>query len=274
VGSGLLWHWRAGPSDSSERGHLREMLDSLPERSLLVADAGFTGYDLWKTLSAAGHEHLVRVGNNVTLLKKLGYVRERAGLVYLWPDREAQAEREPLVLRLVTLTTLGKPMYLVTSILDAKELSDVQLARIYRRRWGVEIYYRHCKQTFERSKLRSHNPDNALVELHWSLLGMWAMGLHSHARLIEQGVPPEKISFAGVWRAYRRAMREYKSIPDSGERLTQLLDLAVIDSYKRKNKQSRDYPRKKDRWKIQPPIIIKATPAQRQHAKRVKLMLV
>ena len=49
--------------------------------------------------------------------------------------------------------------------------------------WEIEVYYRHCKQTFEHRKLRSHNPDNAMVELHWSLLGMWAMGLHSHARV-------------------------------------------------------------------------------------------
>jgi hypothetical protein len=85
------------------------------------------------------------------------------------------------------------------------------------------------------------------VELHWSLLGIWAIGLHSHHRLIGQGVPPERISFAGVLRAYRRALREYKSRPDPGECLTELLDRAIIDPYVRQNKASRDYPRKKTR---------------------------
>lgn len=45
MGCGLLWDWRQGPSGSSERAHLREMLDGLPDKTLLVADAGFQGYD-------------------------------------------------------------------------------------------------------------------------------------------------------------------------------------------------------------------------------------
>ena len=201
VGSGLPWDWRTGPSDSSERGHFQEMLDSVPAGSLLTADAGFVGYDLWKAVLDAGHQLLVRVGSNVKLLKKLGYVREYDGVVYLWPNRQAKKRLPPLVLRMVVATSAGrKPVYLVTSVISKGELSDAQMVAIYRKRWGIEVYYRHCKQTFERRKLRSQNPDNAMVELHWSLLGMWAMGLHSHARLVGQGMLPERISFAGVWR--------------------------------------------------------------------------
>jgi len=270
VGSGLPWNWRTGPSDSSERGHLKEMLSSLPPRGLLAADAGFVGYDLWKTVLAEGHQLLVRVGSNVTLLKKLGYARERNGLVYLWPDQQAKKRQPPLVLRLVIASSGRHPVYLVTSILDHRVLSDRQVIAVYRRRWGIEVYYRHCKQTFQRRKLRSHNPDNALIELHWSLLAMWAMGLHSHTHLVRRGVSPQRISFANVWRAYRRSMREYQSRPDPGERLTDLLDRAVLDPYQRKNKTSRDYPRKKQPSSTGPPTIRKATPAQVQQAKQVK----
>ena len=271
VGSGLPWNWRTGPSDSSERGHFQEMLDSVPAGSLLTADAGFVGYDLWKIVMDAGHHLLVRVGSNVKLLKKLGYARERNGLVYLWPDRAAKKRLPPLVLRLTVVTNEERgPIYLVTSVMSHKKLSDAQMAAVYRKRWGIEVYYRHCKQTFERRKMRSHNPDNAMVELHWSLLGMWAMGLHSHVRLVGQGVLPERISFAGIWRAYRRPMREYKSLPDPGERMRQLIDRAIIDPYKRRNKTSRDYPLKKQEQAAGPPIIHKATRAQVQQAIQVK----
>jgi hypothetical protein len=247
------------------------MLGSVPAGSLLTADAGFVGYDLWKTLLDAGHQLLVRVGSNVKLLKKLGYARERDGLVYLWPDRAAKKRLPPLVLRLVVVTNKQRgPIYLVTSVMSRETLSDAQMAAVYRKRWGIEVYYRHCKQTFERRKLRSHNPDNAMVELHWSLLGMWAMGLHSHARLVGQGVLPEQISFAGVWRAYRRPMREYKSPPDPGERMMQLIDRAILDPYQRKNKTSRDYPRKKQEQAAGSPILRKATRAQVQQAMQVK----
>ena len=271
VGSGLPWNWRTGPSDSSEREHFQDMLGSTPAGSLLTADAGFVGYEFWKTVLDADRQLLVRVGSNVRLLTKLGYARERNGLVYLWPDRVAKKRLPPLVLRLTVVTNAErKPIYVVTSVMSHEKLSDAQVAAVYRRRWGIEVYYRHCKQTFERRKLRSQNPDNAMVELHWSLLGMWAMGLHSHSHLLARGVLPERISFAGVWRAYRRPMREYKSIPDPGERMRQLIDRALLDPYERKNKTSRDYPRKKQEQAAGPPIIRKASRAQVQQATQVK----
>ena len=271
VGSGLPWDWRTGPSDSSERGHFREMLDSAPVGSLLTADAGFVGYDFWKTVLDAGRHLLVRVGSNVKFLKQLGYARESDGLVYLWPDRHAKKRLPPLVLRMVVVAGENRErIYLVTDVMSKKKLSDAQMAAIYGKRWGIEVYYRNCKQTFERRKLRSHNPDNAMVELHWSLLGMWAMGLHSHSRLVGQGVSPERISFAGVWRAYRRPMREYKSPPDPGERMYELIDRAILDSYERRNKTSRDYPRKKQEQATSPPVVRKATRSQVQLAIQVK----
>jgi hypothetical protein len=204
-------------------------------------------------------------------VEKVGLCAGKKGLVYLWPDRAAQKRLPPLVLRLAVVSGKGHPIYLVTSIRATSRLSEKQMAEVYRHRWGIEVFYRHCKQTFERRKLRSRNPDNAMVELQWSLAGVWAMGLHSHCRLVDRGVPPEKISFAGVLRAYRRCMREYKSKPDPGERLEEMLDRAIIDSYKRKNKTSRDYPRKKEEQAAGPPIILNATRAQIRMAKEVKI---
>jgi IS4 transposase len=270
VGTGLPWNWRTGPSDSSERAHLQAMLSSLPRNSLITADAGFVGYDLWKTIQDAGAQLLVRVGSHVRLLKKLGYARQRAGLVYLWPDRAARQRQPPLVLRLVVSHNGRHPVHLVTSVLKKTDLSDAQAVHIYARRWGIELFYRHCKQTFERRKLRSHNPDNAMVELHWSLLGMWAIGLHAHQRLVPQGVLPERISFVGVLRSYRGAMRLYPCRPNPGERLTEMLDQAILDDYPRRNKSSRDYPRKKQEPPVRPPIIQTATPAQVKHAQCIK----
>jgi hypothetical protein len=270
VGSGLPWDWRTGPSDSSERGHLQEMLSSLPAGSMLTADAGFVGYDLWKMVLDSDHPLLVRVGGNVKLLKKLGYAKERDGLVYLWPDQAAKKRLPPLVLRLIVVASGRHPVYLVTSLLSTRKLTDRQAAAVYRRRWGIEVYYRSAKQTFERRKLRSHNPDNAMAELHWSLLGMWAMGLYAHSRLVGQGVPPQRISFANAWRAFRRPMRQFNATPDPGERMTEILDEAIIDPYVRKDKSSRDYPRKKQEQAAGPPVILNANRAQIRQALDVK----
>src|SRR5262249_52969410 len=81
MGLHLPWSWKTGPSYAAERDHFQQMLreQNYPKDTLFCGDAGFTGYDLWKAIIEAGHSFLIRVGANVTLLRKLGYVREKAG---------------------------------------------------------------------------------------------------------------------------------------------------------------------------------------------------
>jgi hypothetical protein len=47
---GLLWSWRLGKGTASERHHLLHLVATLPRRALLVADAGYIGYELLETL--------------------------------------------------------------------------------------------------------------------------------------------------------------------------------------------------------------------------------
>lgn len=270
VGTGLPWDWRLGPSDSSERGHLRQMIAALPASALITADAGFVGYDVWKAILDSGRHLLIRVGANVRLLRKLGYVEDTQGLVYLWPDREAARRQPPLVLRLVVARGARHPVYLVTSVLDETVLSDGQVVEIYGLRWGVELFYRHFKQTFERRKLRSHTADHAELEAAWSLLGLWAMALHAEVQLARQGVQARRMSLVQVLVAYRRSMREYKSRPDPGESLRKRVSKAVIDPYKRAKKSSREYPRKKQGHAIGAPRIHNATKNQIKTAREIR----
>jgi hypothetical protein len=270
LGTGLPWDWRTGPSDSSEREHLREMIAGLPAAALVTADAGFAGYEYWKALLDSGRHFLIRVGANVRLLKRLGYVEEKGGLVYLWPDREAKRGRPPLVLRLVVARGGRHPMYLVTSVRDEARLSDQEVVTIYALRWGVELFYRQFKQTFERRKLRSHAAENAELEATWSLVGLWALGLHGQVELARAGVPARRVSVAGLLLASRRSVREYKSAPDPGESLRELVLRAVIDAYRRANKSSRDYPRKKHGHAIGAPEIRCATRDQINAARQIR----
>jgi hypothetical protein len=180
----------------------------------------------------------------------------------------ARKREPPLVLRLVVLQGGRHPWYLLTSLRDPKRLSDHQVAEIYRQRWGIELYYRHFKATFDRRKLRSHKAEHAECEAHWSMLGLWSMLLHAQVCL-RRWIPPERISVAQVLRAYRLPMREFKSRPDPGESLWDLLRAARIDSYQRRDKSSRAYPRKKYEKPPGAPQLHDATLAQRTLAKQV-----
>jgi hypothetical protein len=157
VGSGLPWDWRTGPSDSSERGQLEEMLPKLPENALITADAGFVGYDFWSTILDAGHNFVIRVGGHVKLIRDLGYARQHQQTVYLWPDKAARKNQPPLVLRLIELHDGKQPLYPVTN-LPRSELSDKQAVAIYKARWGIELFFRTLSNC---SSARSSRPSVA-----------------------------------------------------------------------------------------------------------------
>lgn len=269
--TGLPWDWRSGPSDSSERDHFREMLPELPKNTLITADAGFVGYEFWKSILDADLQFVIRAGGNVKLIRNLGYARQYDQTVYLWPDHAQRKGQEPLALRLIALHDGRQPVYLVTN-LPASKLSDRQAARIYQARWGIELFFRTFKQTFQRRKLRSRKPEYAELELDWSLLALWGMLLAGQHELHESGQGSRRQSPAQTIRAFQAALVDYRIRPATDEYSLWLgLRTAVLDEYDRtSDKTSRNYPRKKRRERTGPPKIIQATKQQQLAAQQVK----
>ena len=268
-GTGLPWDWRLGPSDSSERTHWMEMLGELTSPVLFVGDAGFVGYEYAKAVIAAGHEMLIRVGSNVTLIKGLGHAIQSEDLVFLWPNKAAKRKEPPLVFRLVVCNNGKHPVYLITSILSSRTLSDSNVVAAYKKRWGIEVFYRHLKQTYGKHKLRSRSSDAAYVEMTWAFLGIWSMALYALKQLHAEGISASRLSFAKLIRAFQRMMRDYALPGKKNCKLSDLLLDAVIDEYERGNKTSRDYPRKKQERPPGPPKIRPATKQEIALAKQI-----
>lgn len=248
VGSGLIWDWRRGDSASSERGHLRQMLDLLPVGSLLLADAGYTGYDLLAELLRRRIDFVIRVGANVRLLEKLGYaVEEHEGIVYLWPSRQQKKGMTPLVLRLIVLTDpRNRQMHLLSSVLQEARLSETQAARLYRRRWDVELLYRSLKQTLARRKMLSDSPRCAEVELDWTMVGLWLLGLMGWQAIGQRGQTPQRWSVAATLRVVQRAMDKGSGRCRRGG-LRENLGGCLKDGYRRSSsKQARQAKNKKN----------------------------
>jgi hypothetical protein len=271
MGLRLCWTWRTGPSTASERDHFQQMLkdEKFPENSLFCCDAGFTGYELWKLMQDRGHGFVIRVGANVALLRKLGYVKEKPGLVYFWPDRMAKRKQPPLVLRLFSLKVGRCQMWLVSNVLKEEQLSDREAVELYRRRWGVEVQIRALKQTFGRGQLRCETPARALVELHWSLVGLWVIQLFAVEKQVEVGTVPDRCSVSlaiGIVRSIMERWWEYRELSFAED-----LRGAMTDGYKRtSSKKARYRPENlKDRPKAgKPKILI----AKRKHKQLLKLM--
>ncbi len=106
--------------------------------------------------------------------------------------------------RLVIAQGPRHPIYLITSVRNPKNLSDQEVRQLYRRRWVVELFYRHLKQAFQKRKLRSLSSENAAVELEWSLVGLWGLGLSAAVEIAKDQVPLARISLAGVLKSFCR----------------------------------------------------------------------
>jgi Transposase DDE domain len=269
MGLQMPWSWRTGPSYAAERDHFREMLreQKFPKDTLFCGDAGFTGYELWKAISDAGHSFLIRVGANVTLLRKLGYVRERAGIVYCWPDAAARQRQPPLVLRHLQLRVGRRLMHLVTNVLNEKALTDMEAVRLYQLRWGIELQFRTVKQTFGRRKLRSRTPARAYVELDWSLVGLWLIQLFAVKEQLEFGEIPEHCSVALAIQVIRETFRRWWERPD--EAFAIKLRAATKERYTAHgSKQARYCPNYKDKPSAGKPVVRTATAWQKARLKQ------
>lgn len=267
MGLKLPWCWKTGPSTSSERHHLMEMLQvqKYPKDTLFCCDAGFVGYDLWKSIIDAGHSFLIRVGGNVRLLKNLGHARQGKDIVCLWPDAAARRRQEPIVLRLIEVKGEHGTMYLVTNVLSQRELSTPLLTRLYPLRWGVELQFRAAKQTFGRSKLRSRNSNHALAELDWSLVALTMVQLFAIREQLKFDQPPEHTSVSEALRAIRCAMDNWHEPARGNDKLTSRLQAATKDAYDRcSSKAARYRPTIKDKPSATKPIIQQATRKQRR----------
>ena len=289
LGTGLPWCFRVGPGTDSERSHFRRMIGELPERSMIVADAGFAGYALFMRLLVARHSFLIRVGRNITLLKNLGYYHEeRDGLVYLWPGDHRNCR--PLVLRLIELTMGSQAVCLLTNVLDPNQLGDDEAAALYKQRWGEEVFYRSYKQTMNRRKILSRTPETCQADASWVMLGLWLLSLMTAARIIEAGGDPKEISVAQARDTVRRALRESRRGKRSAARhgetrrrlrrrrrrvevpdLSRELAEARKDRYERRRsiKDARNYPRKKKEKPPGPPKIRPATAAEVKKSARL-----
>jgi hypothetical protein len=279
MGLGVPWCWKLGPSNSSERQHVMDLVESahFAKNTLFVADAGFVGYDLWCAIRRQGHHFLVRVGGNVRLLESLGYqIEKKKGIVYCWPKTAMKKRLPPLKLRLVKCVVGKKQMSLLTSVLDQEQLSDSEVAQLYHDRWGVELEFRCLKQTFERRKLRSRNSDRALAEMEWSIFGMAVLELFAlREQLKRPQADPMKLSFAQSLDAIRAALQNINNRSSKLPDLAAALRAAIVDSYERTaSKAARYKSTKKTKPSCGHPIITAATPAQRKTFKDTQMTCV
>lgn len=252
--TGLPFFWNKGGSADSERGLLLGMLEKLPANSRLILDAYYFGYQFWNRLIEKGFTFVVRAGRNIELLEplhQLGRVKCQGNLVLYWPQNVIETGGSPILLSLVEVMVGRKKMFLLTNEL---ELCDQQLSMLYAKRWGIEVFFRTVKQSYDRAKMESRIPKNVEHEIDWTLLGVW-MALTIAGKHIPKG---KRASPIKVLRTLCRL------VLDVARKSARMLDLAKAlevcfiadESNRTSEKNSKTYPRKKRKKSTGDPKIL------------------
>jgi hypothetical protein len=273
---GLPWAWRVGKGTASERAHLIALLPLLPRAALLVADAGYVGFELTKCLVQQQVSFLLRMSSNVTLYTDQEVALERycEGVVHYFPSHKQRRE-SPLRLRLVRVRARKKKgdVWLLTNVLDSQRLSAASAGTFYRWRWENEGQFRAYKRTLAKMKLVSRTVRLVHREAEGSLLAMQLMlaqGVLALApRRCSSDVAAAVCSPRKVLLAIRQEM--YGLLRRGHATYYQRLQQAKRERRRRTSaKASRAWPRRTPYKPPGPPRLLKLTDAKKAQISRLE----
>jgi Transposase DDE domain len=185
------------------------------------------------------------------------------------------SNQPPLRLRLVKIRLGKTTAWMLTNVLDRAKLTNKQIIRFYKMRWGVEIEFRGLKQTLDRSRLRCRNDRRLLAELDWSIMAMAVAELFALKEQLSHKQPKQcraaettgssKRSLAKAMRAIRYCMRHPDKVPTPERQLQAALRAAVTDSYQRRvPKRARYAKPNPDKKPLGDPTVRKITAEERE----------
>jgi len=273
--TGVLWAWRLGKGYSRERAHLKALLVTLPTAALIVADAGFNGYELAQAITQSGASFLIRMSGKDRL-----YVTEtvrmhkfKEGEVFLWNQEAQRAGQPPLKVRLIRIegTDGRRDMWLLTNVLDSKRLTVEMASRYYRWRWENEGFFRTYKRTMDKVRLMSRTVRLVHREAEAALLATQLL-LAQGALVVPAGkstTQPERCSARKLLLAVRAVIAGKIGIGDK-KAFHQRMKEAVREKRQRKSsKVKRRWVARGNHKPLKPPRFLMMTEKQKALADKL-----
>jgi hypothetical protein len=196
-----------GMQEESEMVLAKQLLASLPAKSLLIADRYYGVPEVLVGLTAKKQRHfLVRVRQNLTH-RHLETYKDGSALVEIGCGKSKRLVRE-IVGTVARGGQRATTVRLWTSLLDWRKHPAEKLLALYARRWEQEVFYKELKvDTRSTPRLRSHTPLTAAQEIAALILAYTVLVDHRLAAASVGEVGVLRISFIktlqtlhGLWR--------------------------------------------------------------------------
>ena len=256
---GLLWSWRIGKGDASERSHLARLVPTLPRLALVIADAGYQGYALLTSLAQSGVQFLVRVSSQTNLYSEdmtpLDAWSE--GFVYWWTRDNQRDKQPPLRVRLIRVHCKSRKVdvWLVTNVMDSQRLPVELAAKFYRMRWENEGFFRTYKRTLNKVKLQSRKIRMIHREVEASLLAVQVLLAQGAYAILVLGRKTAVSSPRQVLLEIRRQIQGRLSPRQQGRCQQRLAKMERERRNRKTTKANPDYPGREEHKPPSPPNI-------------------
>lgn len=206
---------------TGEQRLVPEVLASLPDDSICLADRGFFSYANWLAGLSSGGALLWRVKNNAILPRFRTYDdRSYASKIYPSP-RDRKNDTNGIEVRVIEFhvgpVATQERYRLITSITNPEQAPAIELAELYGTRWTIETAFAELKTHLRGCKivLRSKKPEHVRQDLYGLLLAHFGVrSLLVEAAEIEN-VEPSELSFVHALRLVHDHLPMAVSFPPS-----------------------------------------------------------
>ena len=270
------------PTAKGQDGYPAGTVAMLPTRSakaLVVADAGYNGYELARKMDQAGVSFVIRMSGKDRLYtdKCIDGEKFEEGEIYLW-NKEAQKNNlPPLRTRLIRIRAKDRrDVWLLTNVLDSKQLSAKTAGQYYRWRWENEGLFRTFKRTLAKVKLMSRTvrlihreAESALLATQLLLAqGQQAMGQRP-SKKAKPEPKPERCSPRKVLLVIRDVISGKIDVRNA-KRYTNRMQAALREDRQRTSlKEKRQWPGRAKHKPQKPPNFLKLSRHEKALARKL-----
>ena len=222
-GTHVMFGVACGGYKDSEMSLAHKSVGHLKPGMLCLADRGLAGFPLWQAAQATGAQLLWRVAKN----RKLPVIKRLADGSYLSMIEPAPATQKnmtgstaPITVRVIDYQLPGvpdaEPIYrVITTLLNDKEASAADLAKLFHERWTIETTLAELKTTLKGADvvLRSKTPDLVRQEFYGLLLAHFAIRKLMWEAALTRDELPDRLSFKQAVNTVHRKLPAYGAIP-------------------------------------------------------------
>jgi hypothetical protein len=222
----------------------QSLWDTLEKGDLIVTDRGFCSFGTFASLLARGVDSLMRVPLkkiHKALASKLPN-SESFDVIVTWErpiKRPASMSAEQFALlpqsipvRIIRyqIAQAGfrtRSVTLATTVLD-EQIKDADFARLYLRRWGIELHFREIKTVLNMDVLRCLTPHMIERELHMHFVAYNLIRCVMQKAALTHGADLERISFKGCLDTVRQFAIATQGAEDKPRTVAALVDEMLL----------------------------------------------